>query len=215
MFIELVDTLRCPTPHEESWLVLASTRMVARHVLEGTLGCPVCAAEYPIHDGVVDFRRAASGPRATAEPADAEQAMRLAAFLGLDDAQGFAVLMGQWGSHALELRGLVECPLILVDPPLEVDASPGLSILLTDGPLPLAAGAARGTALDVAGPAGAPGERIASAVRATRVKGRVVGRLSLALPAGVTELARDDRDWVAERDAQASPLVTLHVRRGG
>ena len=215
MFIELVDTLRCPVSHEESWLVLASTRMVARHVVEGALGCPVCAAEYPIHDGVVDFRRAAAVAPVPSQRPDAEQAMRLAAFLGLSDAQGFAVLMGQWGSHALELRGLVECPLILIDPPADVEAAPGLSILRTDGAIPLATGAARGVALDPAGTAGPPAERIASAVRATRVKGRLVGRVGLALPDGVTELARDDREWVAERDASASPLVTLHVRRGG
>ena len=41
MFIELIDTLRCPTPHDESWLVLAADRMAARHVVEGTVGCPV------------------------------------------------------------------------------------------------------------------------------------------------------------------------------
>jgi uncharacterized protein YbaR (Trm112 family) len=214
MFIELIDTLRCPTPHEESWLVLAADRMAARHVLDGTLGCPVCGAEYPIRDGVVDFRRTAAAPAARARAGDPEQAMRLAAFLGLDDALGFAVLMGDWGAHALELRGMVECPLILVDPPADVEAAPGLSILRTDGPLPLAAGAARGIALDD-GAAGEPSaERIASAVRATRVKGRVVGRVSLPLPAGVRELARDESEWVGEREPAASPLVTLHVRRG-
>jgi hypothetical protein len=30
----------------------------------------------------------------------------------------------------------------------------------------------------------------------------------------VTELARDATVWVAERDAETSPLVRLHVRRG-
>ena len=214
MFIELIDTLRCPTPHEESWLVLAADRMAARHVLDGTLGCPVCGAEYPIRDGVVDFRRTAAAPAARARAGDPEQAMRLAAFLGLDDALGFAVLMGDWGAHALELRGMVECPLILVDPPADVEAAPGLSILRTDGPLPLAAGAARGIALDDGAAEGPPAERIASAVRATRVKGRVVGRVSLPLPVGVRELARDESEWVGEREPAASPLVTLHVRRG-
>src|SRR3954470_22746959 len=99
MFIELIDTLRCPTPHEESWLVLSSSRMAARHVLEGVLGCPVCKAEYPIHDGAADFRRAPPAPTSPAGPGEPVQAMRLAAFLGLDDAHGFAVLMGGWGAH--------------------------------------------------------------------------------------------------------------------
>jgi hypothetical protein len=30
----------------------------------------------------------------------------------------------------------------------------------------------------------------------------------------VRELARDESVWVAEREAAASPIVTLHVRRG-
>lgn len=214
MFIDLVETLRCPTPHEESWLVLAAGRIVARHVVEGTLGCPACTAEFPIHNGVVDFRRDASPSATPSRPADAEQAIRLAAFLGLDDALGFALLMGDWGAHALELRGIVECPLVLCDPPADVEAAPGLSILRTDGPVPLAAGSARATALDATGASHAQQDaRIASAVRATRVKGRVVARVNVPLPEGVHELARDDRDWVAEREPAASPIVTLNRRR--
>jgi len=214
MFIELVETLRCPTPHEESWLVLAADRITARHVVAGTVGCPVCKAEFPIREGVVDFRRGPHAPTTPTQPADAEQAMRLAAFLGLDDALGYALLMGEWGAHALALRGLVECPLILCDPPADVEAAPGLSILRTDGPVPLAAGSARATALDPGRSEGAE-ERIASAVRATRVKGRMVSRATLGIPDGVREIARDEREWVAEREPAPSPLVTLRTRRGG
>jgi uncharacterized protein YbaR (Trm112 family) len=210
MFIELVDALRCPNAHEESWLVASADRMAARHILDGMLGCPVCGAEYPIRDGVVDFRRAAHRSPVAALAADAEQATRLAAFLGLDDALGFAVLMGEWGSHALELRSLVDCPLVLIDPPEEIEAAPGLSLIRTDGPLPLAAGAARGVAID----AGADPERVASALRATRAKGRVVARVCVPRPPEVRELARDEQVWVGEREAAASPIVTLHVRRG-
>jgi uncharacterized protein YbaR (Trm112 family) len=212
MFIDLVEILRCPTPHEDSWLVLAANRMAARHVVDGTLGCPVCKAEFPIREGVADFRRGPALPIAASRPADPEQAMRLAAFLGLDDALGYALLMGAWGAHALELRGIVECPLVLCDPPADVEAAPGLSILRTDGPVPLAAGSARATALDGEG-AGDAG-RIASAVRATRPKGRVVAHVALTVPEGVRELARDDREWVAEREPAASLLVTLQGRRG-
>ena len=209
MFIELVDALRCPVPHEESWLVASAIRMESRHIVEGTLGCPVCAAEYPIHRGVVDFRGNALAPTARSAPGDSEQAMRLAALLDLSDAHGFAVLLGEWGNHALQLAAVTDVPLVLVDPSADMTGSPGISVVRSDGSLPLAAGAARATAIDCADPA-----RVASALRATRAKGRIVAPVSVPVPSEVRELARDDTLWVGERDAPASPLVSLHVRRG-
>jgi uncharacterized protein YbaR (Trm112 family) len=209
MFIELVDALRCPNPHEESWLVASADRMEARHIVNGTLGCPVCKAEFPIRNGVVDFRRGASGALPASAAPDQEQAMRLAAFLDLTDGQGFAVLLGEWGGHAPLLRTMVETPLVLVDPPEDVEGEPGISVIRCDGELPLAAAASRGIAID-----DGPAARVASAVRATRVKGRLVAPASMAVPAGVRELARDDAMWVGERETPDSPLLTLHVRRG-
>ena len=208
MFIELVDALRCPAAHEESWLVAAATRMVARHIVEGTLGCPVCAAEFSIRDGVVDFRR---GPgQSPAEPIahDPARAPRLAAMLDLHDAQGFAVLLGAWGGAAAELSAITGTPLILVDPPATVTGAPGISVLRCDGEVPLAAGAARAVAIDAAGPA-----RVASAVRAARTAARVLAPLTVEVPAGVRELARDAAVWLGERESVASPPITLHVRR--
>ena len=209
MFIELVDALRCPVPHEESWLVAAAARIEHRHIVQGTLGCPVCSAEYPIADGVVYFRRGAEHQAASLPGAHAEPALRLAAMLDLTDAQGFAVLLGRWGSWAEELSAIVETSLILVDPPVGVIGAPGISVLRTDGDVPLASGAARAMAIDEVSVT-----RAASAVRATRTRGRVVAPSTLALPEGVRELARDDGLWVAEREPAPSPLITLHVRRG-
>lgn len=210
MFIELVDALRCPVPHEESWLVASATRMEARHIVEGTLGCPVCRAEYPIRRGVVDFRRAPSPQVSPTESPrrDPAAAMRLAAFLGLADAGGFAVLLDAWGAQASALRELVETPLIVVDPPAGTEGEPGVSVLLSDGPIPLAAGAARGTAIHGEAPL-----RVAEAVRVTRTGGRLVAPAGVALPDGLRELARDETLWVAEKEPEGSPLVTLHVRR--
>jgi uncharacterized protein YbaR (Trm112 family) len=208
MFIELVDALRCPVPHEESWLVAAATRMEFRHIVEGTLGCPVCRAEYPVRRGVVDFRRVPHAPLPREVPADEMEATRLAAFLDLTDRTGFAVLVGSWSVHAPLLRALVETPLMVVDPPDGTEGEPGISAIRCDGELPLAAGAARAAAVDAGSPA-----RVASAVRATRAKGRLVLPAGSALPEGVRELARDATVVVAEREAAASPPVTLHVRR--
>ncbi|MEO8624566.1 MAG: Trm112 family protein [bacterium] len=209
MFIELVDALRCPESHEESWLVAAATRMESRHIVDGTLGCPVCKAEYPIRDGVADFRRGRGQVPAQAAQPDGELAMRLAALLDLADSQGFAVLLGTWGSQAAELSAIAETPLILVDPPEGVIGAPGISVVLSDGEIPLAVGTARAMAIDAAEPA-----RVASAVRATRQRGRVLGPVAVALPDGVKELVRDASVWVGERESVASPLITLHVRRG-
>ena len=209
MFIELVDALRCPRPHEESWLVAATSRMAFRHIVDGMLGCPVCHAQYPVTRGVVDFRSAPHSVSTRDAPADEQQATRLAAFLDLADGTGFAVLLGAWSVHAPLLRNLVDTPLIVVDPPEGTEGEPGISILRCDGEIPLAAGAARGVAIDEGSAA-----RVASAVRATRAKGRLVAPVSVALPVDVTELARDETVWVAERETAASPLVSLHVRRG-
>ncbi len=208
MFIELVDALRCPAVHEESWLVASTTRMEARHIVTGTLGCPVCMAEYPINDGVVDFRRDRESALTQAAGSLPETAMRLAAMLDLADATGFAVLLGQWGTLALELTGLVETPLIAVDPPTGIVGFPGVSVIRCDGEIPLASGAARATAIDTH-----HRSRTDSAVRVTRTKGRVLAPADLGVPAGVRELARDQHVWVGEREAAPSPIVTLHVRR--
>ena len=81
MFIELLDTLRCVQPHEDAWLVGSFDELVDRHVIRGTLGCPVCSAEYPVRGGVVDFR---PDDERAGEPADASDAAAFAAAGGID-----------------------------------------------------------------------------------------------------------------------------------
>jgi len=211
MFVEIVDALRCPREHEESWLVLAARRTEDRHVLEGTLGCPVCRAEYPIHGGVADFTDATTsqhseaGASPTLPPAD-----HLAAMLNLGDALGFAVLIGAWGTRAHELVELLDTPpLLLVEPPAGVVMGHGLSGIRAGVKLPLATGAARAVATDALDL-----ERVAEAARIARVGGRLVAPAAAPVPEGVRELVRDESVWVGERQALASAPVTLHVRRG-
>ena len=208
MFIELVDALRCPRAHEDSWLVASARRMEARHIVSGTLGCPVCLAEYPIEQGVVDFRVAPVDVPKNREAPSPDMAPRVAAMLDLADATGFAVLLGAWGAIADQLTSIVETPLILVDPPSGVIGAPGISVLRCDREIPLAAASARGVAIDAANTA-----RASSAMRIARANGRVLAPLSVPVPIGVRELARDAQRWVGAREAIASPIVTLHVRR--
>jgi len=218
VFIELVDALRCPRAHEESWLVLAMSRIEARHIQEGTLGCPVCHAEYPITEGIVDLRLD-DGEGARAPTRDTRQAPglvdqvpaeHLAAMLNLADALGFVVLAGEWGRHAnvlLELDPLP--PLLLVDPPDDVAMRPGLSGVRAGARLPLAVGAARAVAVD-----DVDAVRLASAAQSTRAGGRMVAPGQALVPDGVRELARNEHVWVGEREAASSAPVRLHVRRG-
>ena len=211
MFVEIVDALRCPRAHEESWLVLAARRTEDRHVLEGTLGCPVCRAEYPIHAGIADFTDATRRDHTfEAAPLTLPPADHLAAMLNLGDALGFAVLIGAWGARADELVALLDAPpLLLVDPPAGIAMGHGLSGIRAGTKLPLAPGAARAVATDAIDPA-----RVADAARVTRVGGRMVAPAVSLVPEGVRELVRDDVVWVGERLALPSAPVTLHVRRG-
>lgn len=213
MFIELVESLRCLAPHEESWLVAVSRRMQGRSIVEGTLGCPVCRREYPIVEGVGYFGTEPGGSAVLAEtalaPAGDDGAVRLAAFLGLQSPGGVVVLDGSWGRLAGALRELVPLSCVLVDPPPGVElVGEGIAAIRTAGALPLARASARGVALD----AGAGEERLSGALRALASRGRLVAPAALAVPAGVDELARDERLWVAQ--ARVAPSAPVPIARG-
>jgi uncharacterized protein YbaR (Trm112 family) len=212
MFIELLDFLRCPNAHEESWLVLAATRADGRDIMEGVLGCPVCHVEYPIDAGVVAFSPHCS-PAIVGAPNE-EEALRLAATLELTGSHGYAVLAGSWIAQARLLQTMTDVPLVLVNPPRELEMGRGLSGLTIDPDwvaLPIAGSTARAIALDEAGTP----LQLAAAISTLGVGGRILAPLSLERPQEMTELARDDRHWVAQRAraARSSGIVSLERRR--
>jgi hypothetical protein len=210
MHIELVDALRCVEPHEDSWLVASFDRMEGRTVVAGTLGCPVCGAEYPIVEGEAWFgaRPGASMPAATPPPDDPEETMRLAALLGLVGTGGTVLLGGGWAALGAALVQLVQVRALLLDPPAGVVAGEGSGVVRTDGRVPIAAGALRGAALDEATAPLAP-----AVVGCLGPKGRLVAPAGVPLPPGVGALARDARHWVAEKQAAPSPLVPLKLAK--
>ena len=196
-------------------MVAAATETRARCLIRGTLGCPICEAEFALDDGVVRFDEsggtAAVVARAAAsDGADAgEQTLRLAAFLDLTTAGGIIAVGGEWDAALdglldfTDLRALVLEPTAAWRPREPFGAVRG-------GAVPVAAGALRGVALD-AGTADVP--RLEAAVRALAPRGRLVAPAHVPFPAGVRELARDERHWVAERETGVvSELVPL--RRG-
>ena len=195
MFVELIELLRCPRPHEEVQLVASATRTNARHIVNGVLGCPVCGAEFAIESGVARFGEPSR--RAVADAPDAATAMRLAAFLELTDARGFTLLCGRWAAQADGIRQLAETQLVFVNPPPSVPSDIASGVIMARDALPFAGGAARAAALDDNGSM----ELVRSTIRAVRGGGRVLGAVSLALSGEITELVRDDRMWVAEKNA--------------
>lgn len=198
MLIELIDRLRCPNDHEETWLVAAAERTEHRRLVDATLGCPVCAAEFVVRGGTVHFGEPTPS---VSMPADEAAVMRLAALLHVQE-RGLYVLDAGWGSLAVALLALVPAEYLLVDPPVGVAAADGLAILAGLGDRwPLAAASLHGIVVERATPA-----RLAGAVRVLRPRGRLVAPAAAPMPLGVTELARDDRHWVGEK---LSDVVTL------
>ncbi|HEY2855606.1 MAG TPA: hypothetical protein VGJ18_22375 [Gemmatimonadaceae bacterium] len=212
MFSELVDVLRCPRPHEESWLVLAAHRLNGRDIMAGVLGCPVCHAEYPIADGVARFVNAPDASSAGASNED--EALRLVALLDLTGARGYAVVLGDLTNHAVRMRELTDVQLLLVNPPTDLATGSGLSGLTIGRAwtaLPLAGASARAIAFDDrTTPA-----QLASGIEVVAPGGRILAPVALSLPDGLTELVRDDRQWLAERQQapRSSGIISLQRRK--
>ena len=212
MFIELIEMLRCPAPHEDTWLVGAFDHLVDRDVRAGRLGCPVCRAEYVIVDGVVRFTGgspAIAPSGAVSEPAP-DAALRIAAMLDLATPGGLVVLEGEWGRAGATLASLVDAQLLLLNAPTGVAERDGLSAVVCASSLPVAREACRGIALGAAASDGKLARAVAPALRA---RGRLLLPVAAPIPDGFDVLASDDRWTVAERASVASPLVTLDARR--
>lgn len=211
MFIELVDSLRCLSAHEDTWLVAAVTRMDGRHIIDGTLGCPLCRREYPIRDGVAWFvTPGATAPGLTrSSPAPDDRVVRAAALLGLTDAGGIVALSGSWADCADGVAELGPAHVVLLNRTPSATAEQIVSSVVVGDRLPFAAASVRAVALDD----DLAGTTLDSAASVLRGRGRLVAPASATVPDGVTEMARDAQDWVAERDAVASPPVMLRSSR--
>lgn len=213
MYIELVDSLRCLAPHEETWLVAAVSRFEGRYIIEGTLGCPICQLQYPIREGVAHFAAAAEATDAPHRdaPVVTDEALlaRAAALLDLRDPGGVVVLGGSWHAIAASLALSFDVQCLVVNAPAGASLGDGVSGLVVADAIPLAPGMARGAMLDERS---ATPALLQSVARALRPRGRLIAPAQIALPTGVRELVRDATQWVAEADATASKPVELRRR---
>jgi uncharacterized protein YbaR (Trm112 family) len=207
VFTELIDTLRCPNAHEDSWLVATSTRSEARHIIEGTLGCPICRASYPIANAVAQF--AAVRSSAPLEAFDDDTAFRIAAQLHLIEAPSPILLTGAWAAAVPALRRITPTVKMFVGnaPALPVIDDHVSALTMPATRFPLAATSLRGVALDADH---ATGALLADVSRIVRVTGRLVAPAECALDLSCWKpLVRDAVLQVAERLPAASAPVQL------
>lgn len=209
MHSELVDTLRCLSVHEESWLVAASDETEGRHIMHGLLGCPVCHARYPIEHGIADFSNGARVPvtlEGESQATDESAAVKLAAMLDLTDPSGYVILTGQWALLGGALREIVPVMVLAVNPHPDTAIGDGVSGVMTLDRIPVAASSARAIAFD--GGTDPYGLDLAAALGAVKPGGRVVANVAVEVPDDVAILARDSEHWVATRMSGA-PLIRL------
>jgi uncharacterized protein YbaR (Trm112 family) len=207
VFIDLLDLLRCTNAHEDTWLVASFKTVSNRFVMEGTLGCPTCSAKYSIASGIADFRTATDSfkrePWLSLTAVEREHlAMRAGAFLNLTEPGATVVMGGSWASAAQELSVMTEARVFALNPEKGVEESETVGLLRVGTEIPVAPGSVLGVALDPSFPA----EILASAVKAVRPGGRIVGPTEIPPPSELLVLAHDESYWVAEKAPEVIKL---------
>jgi len=209
VFIEMLDLLRCVNAHEDTWLVASLKAISNRFVLDGTLGCPVCHAEYPIKKGIADFRIGGEA-ELTQQPVAGvnreDLAMRIGAFVNATEPGATVVLGASWAEAAQELSVMTETRVLALNPGKRVEESESVGLLWVSHEIPLAPASVLGVALDSSFPA----KIISSALNVVRPGGRIVGPATIDVPTGLAVLARDERYWVGEKPAE---MVSLRRSR--
>jgi uncharacterized protein YbaR (Trm112 family) len=207
VYIELIDLLRCPRVHEESWLVAAFYKMQDRFVIEGRLGCPVCSASYSVTGGVADLREEQGNldlaPKAVPAACGEDEAMRVAAMLGLTKPGSVAVLVGMNADLAGKVSALSSARVIVLNARTpQSSETENVALVRSGSRFPFAAASIDGLMLE----GGSPESSGTESLRVLRPGGRLVADAALALSGSFRELARDDRYVVAE---STGPLLSL------
>lgn len=214
MFLPLTDLLTCPHCGPEYGLILLADQIEDRRVLSGALGCPNCQRHYPVTAGFVDLRKtreedepkegeASKGKTGEDAELDREEAIRLAALLGLTEGMAqYLLILGPAVRHAPAIAALGEGIEILVADPTVRDweEEAGISRLGLDDNLPIYQMGIRGAVIS-AGEAGL----LSEVARVLVPGGRVViepvpdGIETKLEEAGLEEMVREGETLVAVR----------------
>ena len=193
MRLDLAERLRCPNDHAPTPLIVVASRVVDRDLIAGIAGCLTCHLEARVEDGVVRFTAPHDIEVSTAGmegAASDEDVARTAALLGLSEPGGIVLLIGRYAEMASALQERFDVATVSVK---------------SNGAIPFADQSFRAAAVD-AGHADDKGKErrlLGEAARTLSVGGRCLTPHTLHLPPAVKELARDDREVVAEKQMEA------------
>lgn len=234
MHIELTDYLRCTRDHADTWLVLTSLESSNRVIQEGSLDCHLCGAHYPIRNGIIHFdtdapvsngvtvhhapadttRNDSTGTN-TGSFADASKDVladpwRLAALLNLDTPGKAVLLIGTDIATAAALGAVANSPRIIVASAAGFSDAMQYGGNLRLAPISYTAGGAVPVApTSINAIAILSGAMPPNAVSTLVGGARLVAPAAMSLPEEVSELARDEHQWVAQREALPSRVIVL------
>lgn len=151
-------------------------------------------------------------PQPTELQGNDADALRIAAALDLIDPRMTALLHGSWAGLAELVVALSQIQVISLNPGRDMAGGDGVSVILSEV-APLAHSCLNGAAVD----ASVSVDMLQSVRRSLKVGGRLLAPVTLSVPEGFTELARDESIWVARLDDRStiSAPVPLTRRRSG
>jgi hypothetical protein len=199
MRLDLAERLRCPSPHAPTQLIVVAQESDGRELVRGFAGCPECHLEARIHDGAVRFPGFEEPSARVSTPHPAAHAVdRLRAQLGLGDDGGAVLLMGRYAAYGMALAAAMDVGVVTM-------MAPRATVRLFEAVVPFTDHSFRAVAMDMA----VDPSMAVDAVRAVVPGGRVLGANPLLMPTMVKELARDQVEWVGEREAGPGGVVTI------
>jgi uncharacterized protein YbaR (Trm112 family) len=207
MHVALTDVLACPRCGPRFGLILLAHRVEERRVLHGVLGCANCRERYAVEQGLGTLRvpgdASRFGEAEQGDPAATEDALRIAALLGVTEGPALLLVAGPAAREAAAIAAMVDgAEVIAVADGLERwTEEPGVSRVDAGLKLPFYSGSLHGAYLSGA----ASNLLLEEGARVVAARGRVVlssvpddAEPRLA-ELGLRPLARDDQRMVAAR----------------
>ncbi len=209
MRLELAERLRCPNPHAPTPLVVVARAKRGLDLVSGFAGCPVCHLEARIEDGDLLLPGDAAPPVAPVPDGWMPKLDRTIALLGLAEPGGAVLLSGRYAALASQLVERLDVAVVSMGPGGRPDLSEAAAVVRGPVPsVPFTDGTFRAAAVD----ASFPEVLLGDLVRTVAMGGRMLATSSHRLAPGLTELARDDQEWVAAREGSGA-IVELSRRR--